>query len=48
MLLLKYYNGYQSEEIAAFLSTTPENVRQLLARGRRKLAAALEEGGEQA
>ncbi len=48
VLLLKYYNGYESEEIAAFLSTTPENVRQLLFRGRRKLAAALEEGGERA
>ena len=43
VLLLRYYNGYSNGEIAAFLSTTPANVGQLLHRAREKLAQMLGE-----
>ena len=43
VLLLRYYNGYSNREIAAFLSTTPANVGQLLHRAREKLADMLRE-----
>ncbi|WP_298024831.1 RNA polymerase sigma factor [uncultured Dysosmobacter sp.] len=45
VLLLKYYNGYDSGEIAGFLDTTPENVRQIITRAKKKLAAELRERG---
>lgn len=45
VLLLKYYNGYDNGEIAEFLDTTPENVRQIIVRAKKKLAAELREGG---
>lgn len=46
VLLLRYYNGYSAAEIAGFLGLTPENVRQVTARAKRKLAAELAESGE--
>lgn len=46
VLLLKYYNGYGNGEIAAFLDTTQENVRQIIFRAKGKLAAELAERGE--
>lgn len=46
VLLLRYYNGYSAAEIAGFLGLTPENVRQVTARAKRKLAAELAERGE--
>lgn len=45
-LPLKYYNGYGNGEIAAFLDTTQENVRQIIFRAKGKLAAELAERGE--
>ena len=45
VLLLKYYNGYSAGEIGVFLNLSAANVRQILARGRKKLAAELEERG---
>lgn len=45
-LLLKYYNGYDNGEIAEFLDTTPENVRQIIFRAKKRLAAELAERGE--
>ncbi len=46
VLLLKYYNGYDNGEIAGFLDTTPENVRQIIFRAKKRLAAELAERGE--
>ena len=46
VLLLKYYNGYSAAEVAEFLDTTAGNVRQLIARAKRKLAEELAERGE--
>ncbi len=46
VLLLKYYSGYSAAEIASFLGTTPENVRQRISRAKGKLAAELAERGE--
>lgn len=46
VLLLKYYNGYSTAEIAELLDTTPENVRQRISRAKGKLAAELTERGE--
>lgn len=46
VLLLKYYNGYSNEEIARFLDTTPENIRQIISQAKKKLAAELAERGE--
>ena len=46
VLLLKYYNGYDNGEIAGFLGTTQENVRQIIFRAKNKLAAELAERGE--
>lgn len=46
VLLLKYYSGYDNNEIAGFLDTTPENVRQIIFRAKGKLAAELAERGE--
>ena len=45
-LLLKYYNGYSAAEIGELLGTTAANVRQILARAKRKLAEELAERGE--
>ena len=45
-LLLKYYNGYSAAEVAELLGTTAANVRQLIARAKKKLAAELAERGE--
>ncbi|MCI9332024.1 MAG: sigma-70 family RNA polymerase sigma factor [Oscillibacter sp.] len=45
-LLLKYYNGYSAGEIGELLGTTAANVRQILARAKKKLAAELMERGE--
>lgn len=45
VLLLKYYNGYDNGEIAEFLDTTPENVRQIIVRAKKKLASELRERG---
>ena len=41
VLLLRFYHGYSNPEIAALLSTTPENVSQLIHRGREKLGEIL-------
>lgn len=46
VLLLKYYNGYSTVEIAGFLGLTPGNVRQLTVRAKRRLASELAERGE--
>ena len=46
VLLMKYYNGYSAQEIAGFLSATPDAVTQTLHRARKKLAEILEERGE--
>lgn len=46
VLLLKYYNGYANHEIAGFLGTTAENVRQIIFRAKGKLALELAERGE--
>lgn len=46
VLLLKYYNGYSAAEVAGFLGTTAGNVRQLIARAKRRLAEELAERGE--
>ena len=46
VLLLKYYNGYSNQEIAVFLSATPEAVAQVLHRARKRLSETLERGGE--
>lgn len=45
-LLLKYYNGYSAAEVAELLGTTAANVRQILARAKKKLAEELAERGE--
>ncbi len=45
-LLLKYYNGYSAAEVGQLLGTTAANVRQILARAKRKLAEELVERGE--
>ena len=46
VLLLKYYTGYSAGEIGALLDTPAANVRQLIARAKKKLAAELAERGE--
>jgi len=46
VLLLKFYNGYSAGEIASFLDITAGNVRQLIARARKKLAEELAERGD--
>ena len=46
VLLLKYYNGYSAAEVGELLGTTAANVRQLIARAKRKLAEELAERGE--
>lgn len=43
VLLLKYCNGYSNQEIAAFLSTTPDAVAQALRRAKKRLSQMLEE-----
>lgn len=43
VLLLKYYHGYRDRETAAFLGTTPGNVRRLISRAKKKLASELTE-----
>jgi RNA polymerase sigma-70 factor (ECF subfamily) len=48
VLLLKYYNGYSTEEVASFLSETSGNIRQIISRAKKKLAAELAERGETA
>ena len=45
-LLLKYYNGYSAAEVGELLGTTAANVRQLIARAKKKLAEELAERGE--
>lgn len=45
-LLLKYYNGYSAAEVGQLLGTTAANVRQILARAKRRLAEELAERGE--
>ena len=45
-LLLKYYNGYSAAETGQLLGTTAANVRQILARAKRRLAEELAERGE--
>ena len=45
VLLLKYYNGYSAGEIGTLLDTTAANVRQLIARAKKKLAVELAERG---
>ena len=42
----KYYNGYSAAEIGELLGTTAANVRQILARAKKKLAEELAERGE--
>lgn len=46
VLLLKYYNGYSAKEIGQFIGITADNVRQLTARAKRRLAEELAERGE--
>ena len=46
VLLLKYYNGYSAGEIGTLLDITAANVRQLIARAKKKLALELAERGE--
>lgn len=46
VLLLKYYNGYSAAEVGELLGTTAANVRQLIARAKKKLAEELAERGE--
>lgn len=46
VLLLKYYHGYSTAEIASILGVTPENVRQRISRAKGRLAAELAERGE--
>ena len=46
VLLLKYYNGYSAGEIGTLLDTTAANVRQLIARAKKKLAEELAERGD--
>ena len=45
-LLLRFYLGFSGEETAALLGTTPGNLRQIVARAKKKLAAELAERGE--
>ena len=46
VLLLRFYNGYSAAETAGLLGLTPENIRQITARAKRRLAAELTERGE--
>ena len=43
VLLLKYAHGYSTEEVAELLSLSPENVKKLIQRARKKLEGYLEE-----
>ena len=43
VLVLKYVDGYSTEEVAASMDTSPKAVESMLARARRSLADALEE-----
>lgn len=45
-LLLRFYMGFSGEESAALLGTTPENLRQVVSRAKKRLAAELTERGE--
>ena len=47
VLLLKYDNGYSTEEIARMLDLSAENVKKLLQRARKKLEQRLEEKEEE-
>jgi RNA polymerase sigma-70 factor (ECF subfamily) len=44
-LVLRYYAGYRSSEIARMIGSTPAAVRVHLMRGRRRMRQLLEEGG---
>lgn len=46
VLELKFSQGYTNEEIAQILHISEENVRQRIARGKKKLSEILEEEGE--
>lgn len=46
VLLLRFYNGYSAAETAGLLGLTAENIRQITARAKRRLAAELTERGE--
>lgn len=45
VLILHYYNNLKTDEIAKMLNKSPENIRQLLRRGRQKLRRCMEESG---
>ena len=47
-VVLRYYGGYPSTEVARIVGSTPVAVRQQLSRGRRQLRVLLEEGGNDA
>lgn len=44
VLLLRYYQGYSMEEIAAMLSISRENVKKRIQRARSKLSELLDDG----
>lgn len=45
VILLHYFNNMTTEEIGKMLNKSPENIRQLLTRGRQKLKKCMEERG---
>ena len=45
VLVLKYYHGYDNEEIASILKISEDNVRQRISRGKKLLAERLAEEG---
>ena len=47
-LVLRHYSGYSAVEIARMTGSTPPAVRMQLTRGRRKLRALLDGGGDHA
>ena len=47
-MVLRFYGGYPTGEIARMVGSTPMAVRQQLSRGRRRLRSLLEEGANDA
>lgn len=45
VLVLKYYHGYDNEEISSILKISEDNVRQRISRGKKLLAERLAEEG---
>jgi DNA-directed RNA polymerase specialized sigma24 family protein len=46
VLVLHYYAGYATKEIAAIIGSSPATVRVHLSQGRKRLGRILEEKGE--